>query len=243
MVTVSKRARIWGIRITAVTEARSEALKKTSGIVVVIHKRGKKAEKPHYHIFYDNGIEESHTKVLERLRKNWLTVFSEEIKGPLFELSSKENYSLEGFWHYALDPMKSYRQAELLCWNIPEIEQLPIPALPEVVSDVISHVGSDDSAGVREYNHRKHYTVREKMEMFYQECVRPHYFEKTEEYSRRQIAKLLFHRWKGGEDKKYNAVRYIDFALYRLYEDAGESRKSQFMDYEADWVEQVLSLR
>lgn len=234
---------IWGIRITPVSEARSEALRKISGIVVVVHEKGvkSKAEHPHYHIYYDHSFIAKKSQVCEHLKKIWLTVFNglDGRKGG-YSFNTGSDYTIESYWDYCWDEIKKPgRKPSLLCWNL----STPQLVIPDVIvhdfgEEVVAPVVVAKTAGKR--------TTKEKMEYFYQNEVKPWVEENPGlDLDKRRLVKLLYHYWHN-KDKpdhgKLQAVQqYVDYAEFRYYQDAGESRKTQFQFIEDDWVERAMT--
>lgn len=231
---------IWGIRITPVSEARSEALKKISGIVVVMHEKGTKGERPHYHIYYDHNFVASKESVTNHLKKTWLTVFEglDGRKGD-YSFKSESDWTLETYWQYVWDELKKPgRKPSLVCWNL-EREQLLIP-------DVIVHDFGDTNMVPTfvEVKAPKKKTTKQKLEAFYQNVLKPYAEENPmADIDKDLILDLIYDYWhcesSEGCEKLQAVQMYVDYAEYRYYEDAGESRKSQAQRARDDWKERA----
>lgn len=231
---------IWAIRMTPVSDVRSEALKKTNGIVVVMHERGTRGERPHYHIYYDHGFKVKKNQVMEHLKKIWLTVFEglDGRKGD-YSFTTGEAYTLESYWQYVWDELKKPgRKPSLITWNL-EREQLIIP-------DVIIHDFGDTNmvSNVVEVKAPKKKTTKQKLEAFYRNVLKPYAEENPmADIDKDLILDLIYDYWhceaSEGCEKLQAVQMYVDYAEYRYYEDAGESRKTQAQRARDDWKERA----
>lgn len=113
------------LRIGKVSESALEALKVVDGVkAIVLHKRGKKGEHPHWHVWMEVG-DISHEAVRKRLRKH--AVFATYSGNEDWSLRDHDSYDKWG--RYVMDNPS----AEVLLDN-PESPLPPPVAIPVVAS-------------------------------------------------------------------------------------------------------------
>lgn len=228
-------SRIWGIRVTAVDEVRSEALKGIKGIIVVVHEVGLESTKPHYHIYYDHGFEARKSDITDHLKRTWLTIFNGlDGRKNVYSFDTGKDWSVETYWKYVWAGKPYNRKVSLLCWNL-DTPQLPIP-------EVITHefpdlvvVGDEVAPVVKKSGNS---TSEEKMLKFCR-YVEEQFNIGTNVLTDEFIADCLIEYSKGGFNEN-TAPQYIRRAMYYVLDKAGESKIDYFRQKKREWRDRVL---
>lgn len=236
---------IWSITIDELTKDKFDVLKDIEGIVVCTHQRGKQSQNPHYHIYYEHPKPIRREALKDLLKKDpeWQKVLTiKDIGGgktkTQYRFSTSGDYTLESYWKYIW--ASRWKLPELIIWNhsTPEFE------IPEPPEDEVSHYFKDELSGIEvfytkfdEPKKTPRKTTEQKMEEFYQKCVKPFYEENPgEEITRSSIKKLFYEHFKGGLQKLQALQMYCDYSIYRLCEDGGESRKERKEYFFSRWL-------
>lgn len=232
--------RVWSITVDELTKEKFDTLKDIEGIVVCTHQKGKQSQNPHYHIYYESPKEIRREKLKEVLKAmdEWKPIFTYKGKTAQYRFSTKPEYTLESYWRYIWE--KRWKEPKLLIWNhsTPEFEIPPDPV------DEITHYFKDELSGLGVFytkfvpekkTTRK--TTEQKLEEFYIKKVKP-YFEEFpgEEISRESVKTLFYEHFKGGLQKIQALQMYCDYAIYRLCEEGGESRKERKEYFFSRWM-------
>lgn len=164
---------IWAIRITMDITPEEETLFKVPNTVCVYHAGGARAkgifkEKPHYHLYYNAGVEVTKEQVQDMLKSNEVVKKYYKASNGFWSVDTDEKYDLEGYWKYVWDKYPTKKQ-RLIWWDIPE-PQLPIPDCIVPGAHVVALGPLDEYRG-RVVTYKKNTkTSHEKQELFLQYC-------------------------------------------------------------------------
>lgn len=187
---------IWAIRITMDISREDEVLFKIPNTVCVYHAGGKRArnqfkEKPHYHLYYDAGVEVTKETVQDMVRSNEIVKRHYKASNGFWSVETSPEYDLESYWRYVWSDFPEKKQ-RLIWWDIevPQLPDYPVPEIPLVVAPGPLDPYRGTGNQIIYVKQPKAKTSLEKQQAFYAYC-KEYYGRKEERPTSQMVCYLL----------------------------------------------------